>query len=1079
MVAAATTQVREHHCLSCGFDMSRLDMTVLYAKQGAAGRKLRCPICGSNRLSIAALEKIFFRPGALTWARWGDANAGQPGVISVGKLRLKVQGEIKTLTKEMVCFRAVPTFVSSGARLWPTMPVRPEFIDVLDPVALEDAQRNPSKYGKQVQEAGRSRYQYLLPLRGLSEKEWPTHTCDVLPADPAGAGESEAFRGVSVRMWPNLKRPHSAWKFYVLSVGAANEKGMEIFAKGRDFRAHALVPKPQGDGVVRMREVSYGWEPISTEHGAEGASPATQRVLANDTGRPAWVSLAFYPPQGSSASGDPLGGGLFAIAPGDPTAVPGDSWQVGLDFGTSNTVVAMRFPDGSKRTVQPEKGRAKSSTTFQVIDGGAQTLFRGIDLWPGGGWSGPYNDLLPSELAATRRWVDIGARGAGEITALKFGEELGIPLRGGHSKMSSENVVNEFKWKRTVARDKPAVGDTDKVQALQSRFLEGAMLMTLAARLSEEDIAPRTVNVQYSYPLAFDTEDFESLRHATDQASSRLEQLTGAQVIFNRSELDEAQAAVAQEAADKMFRVYLDLGGGSFEILIEDTWARRNEFGHTGMHPHVFSTSIFFGGSTYLRSLVGNNEGERQGTCLMPDVASYAQLAGLVRSMASGRQLVTSRNVIQEAREQKAVRRARAYFGYIVELIARVLAGMCLEHGRTVDGRLDLTKNRLFTRVETPTRRWILGTLKGPASERRVEFELVLLGNGWGFGEIVLDGMATVEQMMAERVRKRLMDLLCETPVAKEISDGEISLVIENNGRTMVNPSLSIEMTYVMPEEGTHRKSRVARGLLESSSGNSGVARRTPERHGVLGWDVWLNDSGRRLPWYRPFGLGGEDDREKLRNEASKERAQAPQSQPQAAQPASAQPMQAMQAMQPMQQPMQASQPMMGQSPMMGAMNPMMGMMPGAMNPMMGQSPMMGAMGGMGMMPSFSPLEGAVMSIRQSWPNIVAMAQQSGMDPKTYCERYLWQVATQMGATVGKNAAGYLAHEQWQRAAQAVAMSGMAPEQQQWMLAQQWQMVSAAAAQQGKTAEQALAQMRWDAVLSSMFGAGSYPLPQG
>ena len=59
------------------------------------------------------------------------------------------------------------------------------------------------------------------------------------------------------------------------------------------------------------------------------------------------------------------------------------------------------------------------------------------------------------------------------------------------------------------------------------------------------------------------------------------------------------------------------------------------------------------------------------------------------------------------------------------------------------------------------------------------------------------------------------------------------------------------------------------------------------------------------------------------------------------------------------------------------------------------------------------------MSLRQSWPNIAAMAQQSGMDPKNYCERYLWQVATQMGTSMAKTAAGYLAHEQWQRVAQA------------------------------------------------------------
>jgi hypothetical protein len=119
------------------------------------------------------------------------------------------------------------------------------------------------------------------------------------------------------------------------------------------------------------------------------------------------------------------------------------------------------------------------------------------------------------------------------------------------------------------------------------------------------------------------------------------------------------------------------------------------------------------------------------------------------------------------------------------------------------------------------------------------------------------------------------------------------------------------------------------------------------------------------------------------------------------------------------------------------------------------------------------------MSVRQSWPNIAAMAQSSGVDPKSYCERYLWQVAGQLGASVGKSASGYLAHEQWQRVTQSVAMSGLMPEQQQWMLSQQWQMVTATAAQRGETPERALAQVRWDALLSSLFGAGSYALPQG
>ena len=35
--------------------------------------------------------------------------------------------------------------------------------------------------------------------------------------------------------------------------------------------------------------------------------------------------------------------------------------------------------------------------------GGAQTLFRGLDLWPGGEWSGPYRDLLPTRLRASSK----------------------------------------------------------------------------------------------------------------------------------------------------------------------------------------------------------------------------------------------------------------------------------------------------------------------------------------------------------------------------------------------------------------------------------------------------------------------------------------------------------------------------------------------------------------------------------------------------------------------------------------------------------------------------------------------------
>jgi hypothetical protein len=1042
---------RENHCENCGFDLSCLEMTVLYARKGAEPRKLHCPICRSDRLKVAALERVFPRAATGRWVRWREGGvAGPSNVIPIGRLKLRVESEIEALSKEQICFRSVPVFMSAGRPSWPALPVMPEYVDCLDAQQVRLAREQPERFGRVVLERGKARYQCVLPLRGLKPTEWPTYECDLLAANPFSStvtdAESVAFRGVSLRVWPNLKRPTHAWKYYVAHVGAVTEEGMSLLAQGRSVRAQMLVSPADADGRP-VSETVLERIPLDTEVGREGDGGPTGFVGASRAGRPHWISVEFFQHAAGGGRAEPLGGGIFPLRPATDV-LPGETWSLGIDFGTSNTVVAIKRKDGTLQCVSPERGRDRATTTLNLVDGGPQTLFRGMDLWPGGEWSGPYRDLLPSEMGCTRRWSDVASETA--INALAFGKDYGVPLRGAVTSATSDQVVSEFKWLRAVEKDKPALAQRGLVEALQARFLEGALLMTSASLLAEEEAAPRTVNVNYSFPLAFDEGDLDTLRKAAERAGEQLKELTGADFVFPPTPLiDEAQAAAGHTASDKMFRVYLDLGGGSLEVLVDDTFSRNNTQGHAGRHPHVISTSIFFGGSVYLRSLVGAAEGDRRGACVMPAMSSYTRLASAVRQSTSGKALLESPHVIAEARKATAERRARVYIGYIVEFVARALAGVCLEHGRTADGRIDLSRNRLFTlSVAGTSKRWILGVSKGPAQKRVVEFSLVLLGNGWGFGDIVRDGMKTVEQMMAQRVYERLLELLRASEITREITDGEVGLL---------DPRLALEVSFVLPAEGTHRKAAVALGLLGAHHTTEDAQRffkkRAPERHGVLGLDMWLNDSGRTIPWYRPFGPPAEDD-PNLMDPATRAGSAAA-------------------------VPAPAAQPVAVPAPMPVAMPaPMPVAMPAPM-PVAMPAPMPVAMPAP--MPAAQPaMESYALAIVQQWHQYAALAAQQGMGAAEFAQRTLFQHVTALAGAQGQSAERLLATQRWQQITQSVMMlPGLTAEQVSWMTQQQSQAVALTASQRGLSPEALLASQRWEQLAAllqppSMF-AGAMP----
>lgn len=208
------------------------------------------------------------------------------------------------------------------------------------------------------------------------------------------------------------------------------------------------------------------------------------------------------------------------------------------------------------------------------------------------------------------------------------------------------------------------------------------------------------------------------------------------------------------------FAVFVDIGGGSMEVVVRDEFVESGTDGHQGLEKVVTSKSLSFGGGVYLRALVGAKD---QG-CVAPG-PRLLQLASRVQRYGSGTEFIDATAIFGPQRVPTARLRAQIFGEAVADYVARTLAGMCLEHGyqKGSEGspegkrRLNLTRNRLFY---LNGKRWQLGNKI--ENRRQVKFTLFLLGNGWNTVEIAVPEGSNqdVETFFAARVRSRLRGLL-------------------------------------------------------------------------------------------------------------------------------------------------------------------------------------------------------------------------------------------------------------------------------------------------------------------------------
>lgn len=840
-------------CKTCGFDLASLPMTLPQShpakNSGTRDVEVFCPVCGEQHVNLMKNQYFFLREtrdadGKVTaseWRYWVDkphstqVGALRPGTVPLGRLRILFGEEAKPIRTSDIHFPQVPRFMHQEGgepkAVMPTLPVRPEYLDCLDAEGLRRIRSGDAALQPRIVESGGKRlYRCVLPRSGEPPEKWSALE---IPLGPD-------IEGVFLRHWPNID--DIRWRTHLVSLGFDEVRGASESSRG--WEAQAVIPqvKTNSDQQLEEDEVILYREKLPSPSPKESVrrvfSAAIEGRDGLHHGRPAWVAL----------SAGPLGG-VFALPPAEQ--LPLTPMEFGMDFGTSNTVIATQ-PMGK---TAPETVAPNQETTRWLF-GRIDPRVDPDDLWPGAPWTGGERDLLPSELLLRdRSWPEFNQE-CDKVSSLKLGVGIGVPLMmaqpqrdPARSAVRPMSLLSDFKWQRAL-RAQSLEGLAQEAWRVQAKFLEAAMLMTLASRIRNEKVYPSSINLWYSYPPAFGDKDKQHLEWAggggaspkPESMAARLQKLLNLRtpVAFTPGP-DEASAAVFHHDPNREFAVFVDIGGGSMEVVVRDEYVENGKGGHAGLEQVVTSKSLYFGGGVYLRSLVG----DKGKGCLLPGM-DYAQLASRIRRYGSGTEFIEAPSVFGPQRLQTARLRAQVFGEAVADYVARTLAGMCLEHGfqrgterrPEAQRRLNLTRNRL---LYWNGKAWQLGG--GSADQRRVKFTLFLLGNGWNTVEIAVPegSKQDVETFFAARVRSRLRALIKqEEATARRISDGE---------KCLMDVDFVIECPRVL-DLVKHRKAVVATEVLKQKSGAGAGGREM--RRGVMGLELTLG--GRRIEWYRPFG---------------------------------------------------------------------------------------------------------------------------------------------------------------------------------------------------------------------------------
>ena len=379
----------------------------------------------------------------------------------------------------------------SGSDLFPTLPIRSDFLDLvqtgdgrhlLDALKtgerIDTAQFRPSDHER----AGNRVAEWRLHLRG--RKEAQPYVLQI-PSEPHRS---------HWMVWPNFRSTwHSAANAKARSssrsTGGEPWRAYYVYdhCTDRRIRVDTLWLDPDS-GVVRVRradtEWDYGSGPLSFETGSQ----------RGHTGGPPLALVARNTTSGSEA-------GIYLVQLRQVGAVD-RRFRLGVDFGTSHTVAALRSDDdteGHPVGLAPQLAKQPESRLSLHVSENREHCDG--ELLPRATWFPTYvnelpaeaRSLLPSELLTRRPLAEYPAD---RIGGWKPGQDCFIPPMnlGGYRNELARHIVSDFKWNSSYKAFR------NSEDALREIYLGMVLEQVLADVVEREQGLPVRVEVTFTYP---------------------------------------------------------------------------------------------------------------------------------------------------------------------------------------------------------------------------------------------------------------------------------------------------------------------------------------------------------------------------------------------------------------------------------------------------------------------------------------------------------------------------------------------------------------------------------------------------
>ena len=551
---------------------------------------------------------------------------------------------------------------------------------------------------------------WTLPVKGRHDKL--SITLPVL--DP----EKDDLHQAHWMIWPRFrstKEPY--WRTYY------------VYERCTDPRLHvdALWLDPDGKITRRTRSDADATDRVSYPVGFD----ADQHTHVG--GPPVAFSAR------DAISNRELGVYVFSL---DPLPASSARIQVGIDFGTSHTVAAIKVDGGNSEPVElaPEldpdnKEKALSMHVCEDkehVDAPQGLLSQAVWL-PNYAYARKEKEsagMLPSELLT----ISPSSQAIIGIEHWQPMQDFVIPPVRLARQDLAEHVVADFKWNASP----PYRGHEP---ALRERYLGMVVEFVMAYVAQRYGQPSETVDFTFTYPLRTSDQDVESLQETLRKVMKTGSKNLGSelQLINDVGIFDESRAA--KGGTNKFGEVCLvgDLGGGTLDLFISAFQSPEHRF-------EDVADSIRLGGNVLLRKLSAN------ATRFLPrnpswknlDAAREAHLRAWMRGPGSRRLFgnvagqepslegLRLRGFAQPADANRARELINRYFRLLVEYMARSLVAYLAEHW--------------YPKVEEK------------ADKDRLNILVYLRGNGWRLWHRT-DQYDVVQRDIARQVKARVRSL--------------------------------------------------------------------------------------------------------------------------------------------------------------------------------------------------------------------------------------------------------------------------------------------------------------------------------